>query len=196
MWDKITYPFLNSSGASDNDVSFVCVKPLPQQNCWLIASWTTGNSVNFESKYDSRWWNTSLFKLAAILFIPQLAGLIKYSDVIMGAMASQTTSLTVVYSTVYSGADQRKHQSSASLAFVRRIHRWPVNSAHKWPVTRKMFPFDDVIMYLFTVGRYHGPYHWTCRRYSAGHINCHYRHRCHLQIQEKTVSWYNLIPVY
>ena len=47
---------------------------------------------------------------------------------------------------VYSGADQRKHQSSASLAFVLGIHRWPVNSPHKWPVTRKMFPFDDVIM--------------------------------------------------
>ena len=46
---------------------------------------------------------------------------------------------------VYSGADQRKHQSSASLAFVRWIHRWAVNSPHKWPVTRKMFPFDDVI---------------------------------------------------
>ena len=40
----------------------------------------------------------------------------------------------------------RKHQSSASLAFVRGIHRGPVNSPHKWPVTRKMFPFDDVIM--------------------------------------------------
>ena len=37
-------------------------------------------------------------------------------------------------------------QSSASLAFVRGIHRWPVNSPYKWPVTRKMFPFDDVIM--------------------------------------------------
>ena len=57
----------------------------------------------------------------------------------MGAMASQITSLTIVYSTVYSGADQRKHQSSASLAFVWGIHRGPVNSRHKWPVTRKMF---------------------------------------------------------
>ena len=54
--------------------------------------------------------------------------------------------LTSVYSTVYSGADQRKYQSSASLAFVRGIHRWPVNSPHKGPVTRKMFPFDNVIM--------------------------------------------------
>ena len=50
------------------------------------------------------------------------------------------------YSTVYSGVDQRKHQSSASLAFVQGIHRGPANSPHKWPVTRKMFPFDDVIM--------------------------------------------------
>ena len=64
----------------------------------------------------------------------------------MGAIASQITSLTIVYSTVYSDADQRKHQSSASLAFVWGIHRGPVNSPHKWPVTRKMFPFDDVIM--------------------------------------------------
>ena len=69
-----------------------------------------------------------------------------YNDVIMSPMASQFTSLTIVYSTVYSGADQRKHQSSASLAFVRGIHRGPVNSPHKWPVTRKRFPFDDVIM--------------------------------------------------
>ena len=64
----------------------------------------------------------------------------------MGAIASQITSLTIVYSIVYSVADQRKHQSSASLAFVRGIYRDPVNSPHKWPVTRKMFPFDDVII--------------------------------------------------
>ena len=64
----------------------------------------------------------------------------------MGAIASQITSLTIVHSTVNSGTDQRKHQSSTSLAFVRGIHRWPVNSPHKGPVTRKMFPFDDVIM--------------------------------------------------
>ena len=69
-----------------------------------------------------------------------------HSDVIMTAMASQITSLTVVHSTVYSGADQRKHQSSASQAFVGGIHRWPVNSPRKGPVARKKFPFDDVIM--------------------------------------------------
>ena len=54
----------------------------------------------------------------------------------MSTMASQITNLAIVYSTVYSGTDQRKHQ----------INRWPVNSPHKGPVTRKMFPFDDVIM--------------------------------------------------
>ena len=69
----------------------------------------------------------------------------------MGAMASQITSLTIVYSTVHSGADQRKHQSSASLAFVQGIHRWPVNSQHKGPVTRKIFPFDDVIMNIVSM---------------------------------------------
>ena len=60
--------------------------------------------------------------------------------------ASQITSLTIVYSTLHSGEDQRKYQSSASLAFVRGIHRWPVNSPHKSPVTRNLFPFDGVIM--------------------------------------------------
>ena len=72
--------------------------------------------------------------------------LIHYNDVTMGAIVSQITSLTIVFSTVYLDTDQRIHQSSASLAFVRGIHRRPVNSPHKWPVTRKMFPFDDVIM--------------------------------------------------
>ena len=76
----------------------------------------------------------------------QYFAVIHNSDVIMCAMASQITSPTIVYSIVYSSVDQRKHQSSASLAFVRGIHRWPVNSPHKGPVTRKMFPFDDVIM--------------------------------------------------
>ena len=70
-----------------------------------------------------------------------------YSDVIMDAIASQITSASIVYSTVCSGPDQSKHQSSASLAFVRGIHRWPVNSPHKVPVTRKIFSFGDVIMW-------------------------------------------------
>ena len=71
----------------------------------------------------------------------------RYWDVNMGAMASQITSPTSVY-TIVSGAYQRKHQSSASLAFVWGIHRWPMNSPHKGPVSQKMFPFDDVIMHF------------------------------------------------
>ena len=74
-----------------------------------------------------------------------------YNDVLMSVMASQITSVSLVYLAVCSGSDQRKHQSSASLAFVRGIHRWPVNSPHKGPVTRKMFPFEDVIMLPITL---------------------------------------------
>ena len=80
-----------------------------------------------------------------------------YDDVIMGAMTSQITSLTIVYSTVYSDVDQRKHQSSASLAFVWGFHRGPVNSPHKWPVMRKKFPFHVVIMDCSYFVR---AYHW------------------------------------
>ena len=69
-----------------------------------------------------------------------------HSVFIKGAMASQITSALIVYSTICSDADQRKHQSSTSLAFVRGIHHSPVNSPHKRPATWKMFPFDDVIM--------------------------------------------------
>ena len=47
----------------------------------------------------------------------------------MGAIASQITSLTIVYSTVYSDADERKHQSAASLAFVRGTGEFPVEMA-------------------------------------------------------------------
>ena len=71
----------------------------------------------------------------------------RFNDVIMGEMVPQITSLPIVYSTVYSSADQRKHHSSASPDFVWGIDRSPVNSPYKWPVTRKMFPFDDVMMW-------------------------------------------------
>ena len=73
------------------------------------------------------------------------------SDVIMGTMASQITGVSKVYSTFCSGANQRKHQNSASRAFVRGIHRSPKNSPQKKPITRKMFSFDDVIMYITSI---------------------------------------------
>ena len=69
-----------------------------------------------------------------------------YSGIIMSSMASQITGASVVYWIVCSGADQRKHQRSTSLAFARGIHRWPVNSPHKGPVTQKMLPSVDLIM--------------------------------------------------
>ena len=74
-----------------------------------------------------------------------------YNDVIVSAMASQITNFMIVYLTLYSGAGKRKHQSVASLAFVRGVHRWPVNSPYKGPVTRKLFPFDDVIMFFSNI---------------------------------------------
>ena len=68
-----------------------------------------------------------------------------YNDIII-AMASQITGVSIVYLTFSTSANQIKHQSFASLAFVRGIHRWQENSPHKGPVTRKMIPFDDIIM--------------------------------------------------
>ena len=69
----------------------------------------------------------------------------------MNKVASQITSVSIVCSTVSSDTYQRKHQRSASLAFVRGIHRWLVNSPHQRPITRKMHPFDDVIMEWWNV---------------------------------------------
>ena len=64
----------------------------------------------------------------------------------MSPVASQITSLTIAYSTVYSIADHSKYQTSSPMAFISGNHQWPVNSSHRGPVTRKMIPFDDVIM--------------------------------------------------
>ena len=62
-----------------------------------------------------------------------------YSDVMMMAMVSQIIGVSIVCSTVCSSADQRKHQSSESLAFVRGTHRWSIDFHHKGAVTRKCF---------------------------------------------------------
>ena len=77
------------------------------------------------------------FMLRALHSIP--VSNFHYNDIIMSAMESQITSLTIVYSTVYSGADRRKHRSYEPLAFVWGIHRWSMNSPHKGPVTRNCF---------------------------------------------------------
>ena len=105
--------------------------------------------------YQVRWWKKYAIQILLALVITQSnisqhdkVTICHHNDVIMSAKASQITSLTIVCSTVYSGTDERKQQSSASLAFVSGIHRWPVNSAHKGPVMRTIFPFDDFIMWL------------------------------------------------
>ena len=76
---------------------------------------------------------------------------VHYSDVVMRAMAFEITGASIVYTTVCSGTHQRKHQNSASLASVRGIHRWPLNSPHKGAVTQKTISFDDVIMDAMTI---------------------------------------------
>ena len=84
-----------------------------------------------------------------------------YDDVIMGAMASQITSLTIVYSTVYSGANQSKHQSSASVALVWENHRGPVS--------QKMFPFDDVIIWIMN-------FFWRTNTWKCYNTNAPFTH--------------------
>ena len=71
---------------------------------------------------------------------------VHYNDAILSPVASEITSIWIICSAVCSGAHQRKHRISALLAFARGIHRLPVDSPHKGPVTRKVFPFDDVII--------------------------------------------------
>ena len=121
--------------------------------------------------------------------------LIHYGDAIMIVSASEITTVSMIYSAVCLGTDQRKHQSSASLAFVRGIHRWPVNSPHKGPVMRKCFhlmtsswniPNDSILPsvrrtsgyhrhfwniindYLFTI-LYHTRYEMLCNCYGVLH---------------------------
>ena len=81
-----------------------------------------------------------------ILYNPIFGRCTYYNEVIRSATASQITDVSIVFSAVCSGADQIQYQSSVSLAFVRGIHPSPVNSPHKGPVTRKMFPFNDVLL--------------------------------------------------
>ena len=82
--------------------------------------------------------------LVACMQFPLAQDTLQHCDIIIRVIAPQITSLMIVCSTVYSGADQRKHKSCGSLTPVWGIHWWPVNSPHKWPVTWKMFPFDEV----------------------------------------------------
>ena len=111
---------------------------------WPVQNFAVVVRAQFKPKHCKFWSNFEFDRNTGGRLV--FSNITHYHDAIMGAIASQITSLTIVYSIVYSDVDQRKHQSFASLAFVWGIHRWPVNSPHKWPVTRKRFPFDDVIM--------------------------------------------------
>ena len=138
--------WLKISTDSDNGLSPVRHKAITWTNVYLLT-----NICVCRPQYVKLHNNSLLVHvlLPAYITKPSSVQFDHYIDVIMTTVASQITSFTIVYSIVYSDADHRKHQSSASLAFVRGIHRGPVNSPHKWPVTRKMFPFDDVIMIQF-----------------------------------------------
>ena len=106
--------------------------------------------------------NENLDSVIAILlkFVPEgpteNMSSLHYSDVIMSMMVCQITRVAIVYSIFCSGADQRKHWSSASLAFVRGIQWWPVNSLHKGPVMWKMFSFVDTFMNMGHAGCWPG----------------------------------------
>ena len=112
-------------------------------HCWFPQIILMDTLINFWLLAHSCWMEFGPFKAFYWQQLTEIWGK-HYSDAIMGAMASQITGVSIVYSTVYSGAGQRKHQSSASLAFKGNS---PGNSPHKGPITRKMFPFDNVIMW-------------------------------------------------
>ena len=108
----------------------------------------------------------------------------------MSAMASQITRLRIVYSKVYSGVDHRRRQSSASLVFGRGIHRWPVNSAHKGPVTWKMFSISwrhngQSFSLWHNAFLCHSPVYdglWCWKRAQCNHGICHL-------VFEREISW-------
>ena len=119
-------------------------------NQWWLAYWRIHAplALNELTHYPLNTCEEGQHRFAISITCRHWCGTYHCSDVIMSALASQITTVSRVCPTICSGVHQRKYQSSASLTFVRGIHRWPVDSAHKGPVTRKMFPFDDVIMYL------------------------------------------------
>ena len=113
-----------------------CITTIKQKPCAYFLAYTVYHSnsqTDFFTNENIISWSLWLFacnahsRYAAIKIVWHLI-LHHYSDIIMGSMASSITSLSLVYSTVCLGADQWKHQSSASLTFVGGIHTWPVNS--------------------------------------------------------------------
>ena len=112
----------------------------PRTQVWeiqLIHHWLIKIIIGCELQRLVEWNDSSAFSNGSVKPISHT--LVHYNDVIMITIGSQITSLTVVYSTVYSDADQRKHQSSASLAFVWGIHRDRWIPRTKGQLRRKCF---------------------------------------------------------
>ena len=107
---------------SDNDLSSFSQQLLPE------AKWTCHQNIFI---FSIRWCIQNDIHQCSLKKLQSLHLSLHYNDVTMSVVASEITSLMIVYSTIYSSADQRKHQSSASLAFVLGIHWWLVNSLQK-----------------------------------------------------------------
>ena len=116
----------------------------------LYQTFPVSTMIKTQSAGDICYANDYFTRFSCAASVPKEKLSIITNNVIMIPMTSQITGISIVYSTVCWGAAQRKHQSSASVAFVWRIHGRPVDSLHKRRVTRKMFPFDDVIKMLFS----------------------------------------------
>ena len=155
----------HNSIANALELCLSCINPLI---CCL--RWFVWHSLWFPQTYKLRWqqWPSgAIWCQGSWLSLYHCLDFITLQWHYNGPMASQITSLPIVYSAVYSGADQRKHQRSVLLAFVRGIHWWPVNSPHKGPVTWKMFPFDHVIMKaLLWVNYEHWMNYWSAGRWN------------------------------
>ena len=135
IWDPMTLLWLWACSSSHIDRTFI-FHVSDQDLCALLGS----NGYFHDQPCTQKRYYMCETEAAGTSELPRDAfSSMHYVDVITSTVASQITSLAIVHSTVDSGADQRKHQISASLAFVRGIHRGPVNSPHKGPVTRKMF---------------------------------------------------------
>ena len=140
---QITVVYLPAVQEDDSDTITVYAGPVKFRT-WLSPCVQVSNHLMVLDHRQIKCW---LQRSVMLSF--KLLGIIRVSFITLQwrhTMASQIISITIVYSIVYLGADQRKHQSSASLDLVRGIHRWSVNSPHKRLLMWKMFPFDDVIM--------------------------------------------------
>ena len=119
---------------SDNGLSPDRRQAIILTNAGILLIWTLGTNFN-EILIEIHTFSFKNFhlKMSSGKWRPFCLGLNVLNH--YSTMASQITGVSIDCSTLCSGADQTKHQTSASLAFVRGIHRWPVNSPHKGPVT-------------------------------------------------------------